>query len=184
MGIILRRSNHIPGSLHSSDLCRDLRCGKFRRLETVGPAVLSWLWTCPGVGPVVSAWLLLLLGLLGPTFTPQTLFYGHSWASSWPVRRLPGACIHLSDASSRQSLGFLDASNASWPLLGLALTCQTPPWGVYSFVRRRFQDICKPIWTSQTYLTSLHTDTTCRQYPWHMQIHYSVWLVRRRAASQ
>ena len=38
---VSRISNHIPGSLHSSDLCRDLRCGKFRRLETVGPAVLS-----------------------------------------------------------------------------------------------------------------------------------------------
>ena len=111
---------------------------------------------------------------------PWTHFHSSN-AFLWPLLRLlltrqtlPGACIHSSDAASGPSLGFLDASNASWPLLGLALTCQTPPWGVYSFVRRRFQSIRKPIWTSQTYLTSLHTDTTCRQYPWHMQIHYSV----------
>ena len=87
---------------------------------------------------------------------------------------LPGACIHSSDDSSGPSSGFLDASNAPWPLLGLALTCQTPPWGVYSLVRRRFQGIRKPIWTTQTHLTSLRTDTTCSQYPWHLQIRYSV----------
>ena len=49
--------------LHSSDLWPDPVSGKVRSLETVGPAVLSWLWTCQDVGPVVSAWLLILLGL-------------------------------------------------------------------------------------------------------------------------